>query len=88
MQTRTPQEIRQAFKEHGVTIAEWARARGFSEELVYSVLLGRVLGVRGEGHRIAVALGLKATAQDVSPLLWPTEGQNSTPDKEIPMADG
>ena len=58
-------EIRQFFVDDGVSVAEWARARGFSLPLVYAVLRGRNQATRGESHRIAVALGLKKT-----PIAW------------------
>lgn len=45
----------------GKTYAEWADERGYSRRLVYEVLNGRRACRRGESHRIAVALGLKAT---------------------------
>ncbi len=51
--------IRRQFYEHGVTVADWARERGFDAHLVYSVLNGRSRAQRGESHRIAIALGLK-----------------------------
>lgn len=55
----TADEARQWFAVNGVPIKEWARARGFSETLTYSVLAGRSKCVRGQAHEIAVALGLK-----------------------------
>jgi len=45
--------------ESGISIAEWARAEGFSTALVYQVIEGKRQCVRGQSHRIAVALGLK-----------------------------
>lgn len=51
--------IRRQFYEHGVTVADWARERGFDAHLVYSVLNGRSRAQRGESNRIAIALGLK-----------------------------
>jgi gp16 family phage-associated protein len=50
---------RSAFVEHGESVAEWSRARGFDPNLVYHVLNGRCQGRRGVSHRIALALGLK-----------------------------
>ncbi|MBS0543070.1 MAG: DNA-binding protein [Proteobacteria bacterium] len=50
---------RKAFDESGIPVAEWARARGFSASLVYQVLEGKRKCLRGQSHRIAVALGLK-----------------------------
>jgi len=44
---RSREEVRAAFVAHGVTIAEWAGANGFSANLVYAVLLGKSRGTRG-----------------------------------------
>jgi gp16 family phage-associated protein len=52
-------QVKARFKAEGVSISEWARANGFSVVMVYRVLDGQVKGLRGESHRIAVALGLK-----------------------------
>lgn len=66
---RDLQEIRTVFEESGVSVAEWARANGFSTGLVYQVLEGRRQCVRGQSHRIAIALGLRnGKALDVSEL--------------------
>lgn len=51
---------RQRFFDQGISVVEWARSNGFDVHLVYAVLSGRSKARRGEGHRIAVALGLKA----------------------------
>lgn len=59
MKLRTPDEIRAEFAFHGLSIAEWARVNGFSASLVYQVLSGKRAAVRGECHKIAVALTLK-----------------------------
>lgn len=90
MQTRTLQEVRRAFEEHGLTVAEWAQAKGFKQDMVYAVLLGRARGLRGEAHKIALALGLKGPAQTDSPLVWLSEDESEevTQEKETPMADG
>lgn len=53
------EEIRQCFEENGVSVAEWARDKGFSLPLVYSVLSGRSQARRGESFKIGVALGLR-----------------------------
>lgn len=52
--------VRSIFTECGVSIADWARAEGFSVALVYHVIEGKRPCTRGQSHRIAVALGLKA----------------------------
>jgi gp16 family phage-associated protein len=51
--------VRAVFEDSGISVAEWARARGFSTSLVYQVLEGRRKCVRGQSHQIAVALGIK-----------------------------
>lgn len=56
---KTSDEVKAQFVSEGVSIAEWARARGFNCLTVYRVLAGTVKGKRGEAHSIAVALGLK-----------------------------
>jgi len=53
------QTARRRFFIEGESIADWARQRGFSLQLTYSVLNGRVRARRGQSHHIAVALGLK-----------------------------
>ena len=50
---------RRRFFIEGESVADWARERGFSLQLTYSVLNGRLRARRGQSHRIAVALGLK-----------------------------
>jgi gp16 family phage-associated protein len=62
-------EVRNAFAKSGVSISAWAEANGFSRAVTYQVLHGRIAGMRGEGFRIAVALGLrKATPMSVGEL--------------------
>ena len=53
------QAVRDHFFQEGINIAEWAREKGFSPALVYSVLQGRLRARRGAAHLIAVELGLK-----------------------------
>ena len=43
---------RKWFSDTGATISVWASAHGFSRDLVYSVLAGRVKGMRGEAFQI------------------------------------
>ena len=54
---------RARFHHRGETIRGWALSHGFSPALVYAVLAGRVTGVRGQAHHIAVALGLKSASR-------------------------
>lgn len=51
--------IKRLFAERGLSISEWARRHSFSPTLVYQVLDGERKCVRGQSHKIAVALGLK-----------------------------
>jgi gp16 family phage-associated protein len=54
------QAIKDWFDANGLSITEWAAARGYKRDQVYAVLNGRTSGRRGQAHAIAVALGLKA----------------------------
>lgn len=56
---RTVEDVRAEFAANGVSVSEWAVARGLSPSLVYQVLAGRKAGMRGQSHRAAVLLGLK-----------------------------
>lgn len=56
---RTLHETRRLIEASGVSIAEWARENKFSCGLVYQILEGKRRCLRGQSHRIAVALGLK-----------------------------
>ncbi|MBX3588773.1 MAG: DNA-binding protein [Ramlibacter sp.] len=47
-------------REAGISIPEWAAANNFSPATVKAVLYGHSKALRGEGHRVAVALGIKA----------------------------
>ncbi|WP_428003791.1 DNA-binding protein [Acidovorax sp.] len=55
----TEAQVRRSFDELGVSIADWARERGFSVPLTRMVLAGKRKCLRGQSHQIAVALGLK-----------------------------
>lgn len=50
---------RASFAAAGVTVAQWARARGFSVRLVYQVLGGQRKCLRGQSHQIATELKMK-----------------------------
>ena len=56
----TPAQAREALDREGKSIADFARENGLDEPTVYQVLAGRKQGRRGEAHRAAVLLGLKA----------------------------
>lgn len=57
--TRTPQEVRDDFARKGQSIASWAKKHGFSVATTSQVLTGHNKATRGQGHKIAVTLGLK-----------------------------
>lgn len=46
-------------REAGISIPEWSKANGFKAATVKAVLYGFTKGLRGESHRVAVALGVK-----------------------------
>ena len=55
-------QARHDFHWRGICIGEWAREHGFCPQTVYDVISGRLLGTRGEAHRVAVTLGIKEGA--------------------------
>ena len=59
----TLKDVRARFEAEGIAVSAWAKQRGFAPHLVYAILSGRTRGRRGEAHKIAVALGLKAPQQ-------------------------
>ena len=56
---RTPEEIREELAACGISISSWARANGYSPELVRQILTGRIQCLRGQSHNAAIDLGLK-----------------------------
>lgn len=56
---RTPQEVRNEFIRKGISFASWARENSFDKGTVSQVLNGCNAATRGQGHRIAVLLGIK-----------------------------
>jgi len=46
-------------RERGVNLAEWAREKGFNQQLVYLVARGERKCLRGQSHVIAKELGMK-----------------------------
>ena len=63
--TSTPQlltisQARQNLEERGESVQAFARRTGVKPRSVYGVLYGSNKGRRGESHRAAVALGIKA----------------------------
>lgn len=60
--TKKPAEVRAEFQRKGISIAQWARDNGVNKQLVYEILAGHAHRrcTRGQSHRVAVLLGLKA----------------------------
>lgn len=69
----TERELRETFVAEGISIREWALARGYSPSTVYAVIRGQVRCTRGKTHRIAIELGLKETPAE--PRLLPAKAQ-------------
>jgi gp16 family phage-associated protein len=61
---RTSAQVLEEFKSTGISISSWARENGFNPSLVYQILRNEDIPQRGQSHRIAVTLGLKAGKLD------------------------
>ncbi|UQY32632.1 DNA-binding protein [Pseudomonas fulva] len=55
----TPDQVKQRFRQRGITITQWADQHGYKRNAVYRVLNGFDKANYGKAHDIAVALGLK-----------------------------
>jgi gp16 family phage-associated protein len=56
--TKNVEEVKKIFRERGITISAWSEHNGFNKAVVYQVLSGSRMPVRGESFRAAMALGL------------------------------
>lgn len=56
---KTPEEAKRALYEKGITLSEFATKNHFKYRTVSEVVRGVNKGLYGEGHRVAVALGIK-----------------------------
>lgn len=56
----TIEQARAQLEARGESVAEFARRKKVKANAVYQVLYGAKKGRRGESHRAAVALGIKA----------------------------
>lgn len=65
---RTAAQALADFHATGVTVAEWCRQNGFSRNVVNALLHRNAPGLRGESHRAAIALGLKADPAKNQPM--------------------
>jgi gp16 family phage-associated protein len=55
----TPEEAKARLYAKGVTLRKFAERHGFKYRTVSEVVRGVNKGLYGEGHRVAVALGIK-----------------------------
>lgn len=58
-QVLTPEQVKQSFKQRGITVTQWAEDHGYRRNAVYRVLNGADKAHYGQAHEIAVALGMK-----------------------------
>lgn len=59
---KSADEAKKELQAKGVTLKAFASSNGFKYRTVSEVVRGVNKGLYGEGHRVAVALGLKAAA--------------------------
>jgi gp16 family phage-associated protein len=59
MKLQTPQQARQWFRDHGISISQWCRDNNVSRHTVNDLLRGKQHGYYGDSHRVAVLLRLK-----------------------------
>ena len=62
----TPEQVKQRFKQRGITVTKWAEEHGFKRNAVYRVLNGFDKAHYGQAHDIAVTLGLKSSDTSVA----------------------
>lgn len=55
----TPDEAKRRLQAKGITLKSFAETNGFKYRIVSEVIRGVNKGLYGEGHQVAVALGLK-----------------------------
>ena len=55
----TPKQARDKLARQGKAVTAWAREHRVSIVVARHVLNGRCKGLRGEGHKVAVLLGIK-----------------------------
>jgi gp16 family phage-associated protein len=57
--SKSPAAAKHEIQAQGLTLKAWAEAQGFKYRTVSEVVRGVNKGHYGEGHRVAVALGIK-----------------------------
>lgn len=66
-------------RDAGISIPAWAQANGFAPSTVKAVLYGHSQGLRGQAHKVAIALGLK------SGVVVNPKGFVPVPRKHVPL---
>ncbi|WP_319778327.1 DNA-binding protein [Maridesulfovibrio sp.] len=56
---RTAKEVLEDFARKGISVAAWARSKGYDADLTRAILRKERAAIRGQSHNIAVELGLK-----------------------------
>lgn len=67
MDNRSAKEVKAELERLGLSATEWARINGIKPYTVQQLLAGKARGKRGEAHRAAVLLGMKAQGEIVDP---------------------
>lgn len=67
LRLRRVEETKPCLRANGMTIWKWSIQRGFSPNLVYSIVQGRRKCIRGKSLQIAVALRIKAAVTPPAP---------------------
>lgn len=62
IRAKTPQEAKQLLQEKGVTLRQFAVKHQLDYRTVSEVVRGVNKGLYGEGHKVAVAFGIKKAA--------------------------
>ena len=70
--TMTGEEVKRKLREQGITLKEWANARGHPYYLVSRVICGTIKGNFGLSHQVAVELGMKPASGTVPEESGPT----------------
>ena len=61
----TPRQSRAWFDANGIAITDWCKAYDLDRFIVTDLLRGRLKGIRGESHRAAILLGIKADPDSI-----------------------
>lgn len=62
----TGERVKELFAAAGVAISAWAEANNYTRHQVYMVINGQFKGRRGTSHEIALALGMKLSAEQLA----------------------